>query len=244
MDNYGSLRWLTRDARAPLHICARLSLPAGGQATVEVASAALQQRYESLRLRFDQSSTFGGKRRCFEEAIAILECVPGVGDLVGHLWRATHLIAPQGEGYDVSHSDPELPFSIFVSASPAEQHAPLRLAESIFHECLHLQLTLVEREEPLILDDSWTAFSPWQGHKRPLSGLLHGTYVFVAVDAFWAEQIENGAFGDSLIYAKRRRLEIHDELARIAPLSEADGLSADGRTFARYLQKRIECRSR
>lgn len=47
--------------------------------------------------------------------------------------------------YDVSHSTPVLPLSIFVSVPGAdERHAELRLAESIIHEAMHLQLTFIE----------------------------------------------------------------------------------------------------
>ena len=49
-----------------------------------------------------------------QEAADVLGTVNGLVDTLGLLVRTVHLLeAPIG--YDVSHSDPELPFSIFIS---------------------------------------------------------------------------------------------------------------------------------
>lgn len=91
---------------------------------------------------------------------------------------------------DVSYSDPEVPFTIFVSAPRKESEASsLRLAESILHESMHLYLTLIEQEKPLVKSssDSLMAYSPWRDCLRPLNGVLHGTFVFRAIYDFFSQ---------------------------------------------------------
>lgn len=89
---------------------------------------------------------------------------------------------------DVSYSDPQVPFSIYVSVPPKESQADtLRLAESILHESMHLYLTLIEQEEPMVRSssNSLMAYSPWRDCLRPLNGVLHGAFVFRAIKDFF-----------------------------------------------------------
>jgi HEXXH motif-containing protein len=224
-------------------VLARLQV-AGGEAIFESPTRELVGLYSAAGIEFAACPDPSEFLPCFEKAAAILARVPGIEDMIAALWRSTHLIHSAGPSYDASHSDPELPFSIFVSISPAECYAALRLAESILHECLHLQLTLIEREVPLVEDDSWTSFSPWQQRVRPLSGLLHGTYVFASIRAFWAEQLTAPLNDETSSYAKRRVEEIGEELDSLDACFGNEGLTPEGRRFALYLGKLIEQASR
>jgi len=61
------------------------------------------------------------------------------------------------------------------------------LAESIVHEALHLQLTLVESIEPLVAESpaGVLVFSPWKNELRSFHGFIHGVYVFANLRCFW-----------------------------------------------------------
>lgn len=167
---------------------------------------------------------------------------PGGADhMVTSLVRAIHVIEAPAPGYDVSHSEPSIPFSIFVSVPIGERHGTLRLAESLLHEAMHLQLTLLERHTPMVLETDATGFSPWQQCERPVAGLLHGLYVFAGIDQ-WLALLDASPLTSSedRIYLTRRRAEIAQEIAVVATLADARGLTSTGRHFARWLLRSRE----
>lgn len=146
-------------------------------------------------------------------ATEVLGLVNGLVDTLGLLVRELYLLrAPFG--YDVSHSDPELPFSIFISLpQPGETDGVPRLAEAILHESMHLQLTMIELQVPLIAHDLEGAYSPWKREVRPISGLLHGLYVFAVIHQV-CERLA-GSQDDWIRYGHRRRAEIEKEVATV-----------------------------
>lgn len=158
------------------------------------------------------------------EAGDVLSSVADLADSVGCLVRSIHVLrAPRD--HDVSHSTPAIPFSAFVSVPRVdERDAALRLAESLVHEAMHLQLTLVDRTDALVIDRRRRAYSPWKEDSRPLEGLLHGLYVFAVIhqvlDLF--AEAEPG----SRDYCAKRRRQIGKEVANLPP--EPDGLSSLG----------------
>jgi HEXXH motif-containing protein len=148
-----------------------------------------------------------------QEAADVLGTVDGLVDTLGLLVRTVHLLkAPIG--YDVSHSDPGLPFSIFVSLpQPGETDGVSRLAEAILHESMHLQLTMIELQVQLIADGLKRMYSPWKHEVRPISGVLHGLYVFAVIHQVcerWAASQRRGSR-----YGHRRRAEIEKEVATL-----------------------------
>lgn len=113
--------------------------------------------------------------RLMQTAIDALAPVEGLAEPVGCLVRSCTVLEAE-PGFDMSHSTPDLPRSIFVSVpGPDERDAVFRLAESIIHEAMHLQLTLVESVVPLVKTNEAVAFSPWKRSDRPVQGLLHGS---------------------------------------------------------------------
>ena len=148
-----------------------------------------------------------------QEVADVLGTVDGLVDTVGLLVRTVHLLeAPIG--FDVSHSDPELPFSIFVSLpQPGEPDGVARLAEAIVHESMHLQLTMIELHLPLIADDLKCGYSPWKQEVRPISGLLHGLYVFAVIHQVCERSV--GSQEEWIRYGQRRRAEIEKEVATL-----------------------------
>lgn len=162
-------------------------------------------------------------------AAKTLSMVNGLADSVGCLARSIHVLRAPTD-HDVSHSTPALPFSIFVSVPEAgEKDAILRLAESLVHEAMHLQLTLINQAEPLLIDGHRQGYSPWKQELRPIEGLLHGLYVFAVIHQVLRlfAQTDPRSHG----YCGKRRIQIESEVASLPPAPE--GLSTVGRALWR-----------
>ena len=168
-----------------------------------------------------------------ERSLDLVRTVPPLHGTVTGLCRSLHVLAASGRDVDVSCSDPSLPFSVFVSCPPAaERNRVERLAENIVHEALHLQLTLVETIEPLVIDDpdEPPVFSPWRNEPRNVRGLVHAVYVFGNIRHFWkrvaAELPESSSFA-------RSRIEVIDgEMDAAKQLLASRTLTATGRRLA------------
>jgi HEXXH motif-containing protein len=176
---------------------------------------AIEYPQSAIALRFSELSFAAidpeRARDQLQEAADVLGIVDGLVDTLGLLVRKVYLLeAPVG--YDVSHSDPGLPFSIFLSLPKlGETDAALRVAEALLHEAMHLQLTMIEHWVPLITDDLQDGYSPWKHEIRPVGGLLHGLYVFAVIHQTCGllMRVRDGFRG----YGNTRRSEIENEVA-------------------------------
>ena len=160
---------------------------------------------------------------------------PLLGTIAGTC-RSLHVLLPPSPGVDVSCSEPSLPHSIFVSCPPATEDARVeRVAESLVHEALHLQLSLVERLEPLVgeICREEQVFSPWRGEGRTVGGLLHAVYVFGNLRCFWG-QVASSRPG-SASFAEARIETIDSEMAAASHLLESRSLTPAGRRLAASL---------
>lgn len=175
--HYGTSRWLAGNTKPPA--------PDGGAvrvgphvAQIEYLSGDTAASFEGLRLEKGHDLQV---REQIQAAGDLLAHVPSLADSVGAVVWSIHPLRALRD-HDVSHSTPELPFSIFISVPrKGERDATLRVAESLIHEAMHLQLTLIDSIEPLATDDRASGFSPWKGERRPVTGLLHGLYVFAVI---------------------------------------------------------------
>lgn len=191
--------------------------------------------YGAMGLQF-ASAVPPKARRLLEAAFGLLQRVPEVGAAVTALVRAVHLLDGPGEGIDLSHSDPSLPCSIFLSLPVGEPHAPLRAAESVLHEAMHLQLTLLEAEKPVVRPSASTLYSPWQQRQRPVSGLVHGLYVFAVVDAYLVALLAQlGRERGTADFARKRRAEIAAEIGEAAAVAGHQDLTPFGRQLVEAL---------
>lgn len=173
--------------------------------------------------------------RAIADALKRLEA-SGAGCAVTRLIRSVHCIEALGPGYDCSHSEPSLPFSVFVSVPCAEPDGGLRLAESLLHEAMHLQLTLIERHVALTCADAGGGYSPWQQQQRPILGLVHGLYVFAAIHRWLTALTADLSISDpDRAYAHRRLRKIDEEIAQVTALASAPGLTSFGRALAECL---------
>ena len=149
--------------------------------------------------------------------------------------RGSSQISCRSGGFlpDTSYSDPSLPLSVFVSCpSREERNRVERLAENVVHEALHLQLSLVERVQPLVIDgpDEEPVFSPWKDGWRTVRGLVHAVYVFGNLRCFWKGVASNRP--ESAPFAQARIRTIDTEMAGAAHLVRNRSLTAAGLRLA------------
>lgn len=190
-DNYGTARHLACDPAAARDegclIWPPRTFGTSRPIIVEMLPPEATIRYAKLGLEFYPINSIDAAflKQRIQGALDRIARVPGIRVAVGELLTVVHVLKPPGPEYDVSYSDPDVPFSIFVSLDVDEQdHEDLRLAEAIIHECMHLQLTLLEEVLPLVASESEKYHSPWQDTLRPSRGLLHGLYVFRVIHDF------------------------------------------------------------
>lgn len=162
-----------------------------------------------------------------DSAIDLIRVSPTLLDVISTLVKSVHIIHAD-PGFDISFTDPELPFSIFISIATDNKHPKLRLAESIIHEAMHLQLSIIEKEISLVHDDKSKFYSPWKKMLRPTSGIMHALYVFTAIKQ-WLELIKNTPEGYD--YACYRLREIQEELALLNYEACYDSLTDSGKTL-------------
>lgn len=222
---YTTQGWLTRALDTPKVEMGELRI-GGHISSLERLPVATRRSFADLLFGANQSADYVPQLRAAVEA---LSNVHGLADSVGSLARSI-LVLRAPRNHDVSHSTPNLPFSIFVSVPGAdEKDATFRLAESLVHEAMHLQLTLVDRTDALVIDRRHEAYSPWKEDSRPIEGLLHGLYVFAVIHQVLGLIAE--AQPRSRDYCSKRRIQIKEEVASLSP--ELDGLSRLGGTLWR-----------
>lgn len=204
-DHYGTARWLRKDLTVDREELASFILK-GDRIVVEQLTLSDQARFGDVGFA---SSFTVEDTETFKSALAISTELPSLSKTLSVLVRSVHLLKAQ-RCYDVSYSHPELPLSIFVSVPHCEEpDAAVRLFESIVHEAMHLQLSLIEREVPLVAIEGST-YSPWKQTARPGQGVLHGLYVFAVIH----QALEQLSRSDRRVrgYAANRLSEIRSEI--------------------------------
>jgi len=220
VEQYGTSRWLAGNTKPPA--------PDGGDirvgshvAKIEYLSSGTAAAFEGLRFSDRHHPPV---RERIQAAADVLTHIPSLAESIGSVVRVIHPVCSP-RGYDVSHSTPELPFSIFLSIPENdEMNATLRVAEALIHESMHLQLTLLDCIEPLALDGLASGYSPWKDEVRPVTGLLHGLYVFAVIHQ--ALGILSSGRGEWHQYCRKRSSEIELEIASLPKIPE--GLSRIG----------------
>lgn len=214
VEQYGTSRWLAGNTRPPA--------PDGGDirvgphvAKIEYLSSETAARFEGLHFADSRDPQI---RERIQAAADVLTHVPSMAESIGSVVKVIHPIQALKD-HDVSHSTPELPFSIFISMPEKdERDALLRVAESIIHESMHLQLTFVDLIEPLSVDGRASGYSPWKGEVRPVTGLLHGLYVFAVIHQ--ALGILARIRGEWRQYCRKRSSAIEREIALLPEAPE------------------------
>ena len=243
-NDYGTSRVRAGNAGAPRHIVGSLSTsPCGEDATsvmlIETLPENDRHKYQGMGLTFYSQAElttptiFG----CLQDAIHILAHVPTLQKTVGSLVRVCHILKPEDDDYDVSHSDPYVPFSVFVSVPQKRKaNCELRIAESIVHEAMHLQLTLLEQALPLICPSDEAYFSPWKGEPRSPQGILHALYVFRVIDQSLEQLLTLPIWSsESVCYMRNRRSEVAQQVRHIELFADCPALTELGTCLVRRL---------
>lgn len=233
--NYGTHRWLQNDPNAERLELATLDLGNSLECRIEELPAPSRVRYEKSGLIVLGSLSIEPPIAAIRSALCLIALVPSLHATVAAYLRTLHVLQASGSDFDVSHSDPEVPFSIFVSIPSVDREGKLRLAESIIHECMHLQFTMIEAELPLVCDRNVLVFSPWQQTARPLSGVLHGLYVFSVIDAYFRAVGQSCSLTqEERAFVIKRRDQIRQEVAQVTYLTTTKGLTHEGRGLVCY----------
>ncbi len=240
---YGTARYLAGNRGVQRDDLTTVSLPTAFGTrvpiTVETLHGSARRRYVDLGLDFYSDGEVDGEfvRDRLNRAFNQLAKVPAAAVAVGALFAVLHVVRPKAPEYDVSYSDPLLPFSIFVGIDlHAQANAELRLAEGILHECMHLQLTLVERTVPLVSSASERHYSPWQNTQRPSQGILHGMYVFRVIQDFQRALLTDERLTPSeRAYLAQRIDTIGSESATVAGFAASQDLTETGRRLVAAL---------
>ena len=242
-DNYGTVRVVTRNASADRTIAATLALPGSPghrlawppDVSVEsLSSRSLLDLFE-CRIPCYTSRDLAGSEALqgIADGATVLNSVSDAAKAVASLVRTLHILKSPDDDYDISFSDPRAPFSIFVSVPlQARAEAPWRLAEAILHEAMHLQLGVIEKIVPLLTMPEREYYSPWRNAKRPARGVLHGVYVFFAINHFVLRALPCAGGADVARYLTRRIQTLRRQFAQIESFSECDSLTAVGAAFA------------
>jgi len=174
--------------------------------------------------------------RKLEAAIKEIKAFPEIYKTVKSLVKAIQVIHVEDPEYDSSYTHPNIPFSIFVSVGKdISAISNLRVAESIIHETMRLQLTLIENFCPLIKIGSIEQFySPWRDELRPIRGVLHGAYVFSAVKDFY-KRILPFLKLKTADFASYRVEQIENELSQIKNFKDNVDLTISGAKLVHYL---------
>jgi hypothetical protein len=245
--NYGTARALVCDSSAPLKFVAYLATCSRTESfesliPIEVLPSEIACQYEQTGLSFYANEEITGSKvlNCLQDAIGILKNVPGLLRTVAVMIRSLHLIRPETDEYDISFSEPDLSFSVFVSAP--SKNSPvnaLRVAEAMVHEAMHLQLTLIEKVVPLVNEEGGLFFSPWRGEYRTAQGMLHALYVFSAIDKFLEALSSSWPCPREVNeHMQKRRSEIRVQISEINYFEDCVGLTESGSVFARRLINR------
>lgn len=167
-------------------------------------------------------------RTTLNTAGELIARVPDLLAVVSHYVGAIGLLAIDDDDYDQSHSAPELGTTILVSVPEGRRLAPLRVAESVVHEAMHLHLGALETRVPLV-GTTGLLYSPWRAAMRPAGGVLHGLYVFACLRQFFLRIAAcRQAPAEEIAYAARRVLQIEAEIEAV-DLSELTGhMTPDG----------------
>jgi hypothetical protein len=243
--NYGTARVILKDAGASRDVLYTLLFKNTADEVketvlVEALPEFIKDHYKKSGVAFynlenflAQSSNQNEILDCLNEAFKIIRQVPDLFETVVDLVRCIHLIKPESDEYDISFSEPHIPFSIFVSI-PQKNNTinALRVAEAIVHEAMHLQLTLIEALIPLVTNSDEKFYSPWRGELRNAAGILHAIYVFQVLQSFFSNLLNLGLFlSPETHYLNERSNLIAHQIAEVKIFADYPDLTHLGRDF-------------
>ena len=237
--NYGTARILSGNINAPRSAITFKDKSGDTPFSIELLPKELTDNYSDSQIDFYNVAELTEQPilDCLTDAIKLIKAVPSLGESVFTLVKSLHLIKLDDDTYDVSFSEPQLPFSIFISIPKNRiKTDSLRVAEAIVHEAMHLQLSLIEKIVPLINSNEQKFYSPWKDEYRNSTGILHALYVFKIIESFY-ENLELNQYISPINsdFIKKRRSEILVQVNEIKDFSRSPDLTEDGLRLTKRL---------
>lgn len=239
--DYATSRVMMRDVKAPCRFMVYIPIGLGAKSSVwvpqvEILDGELASHYEESGISLYTAEEIDDANilNTLGDGLAILKRLPSLYATIATLVKSIHIIKLADDDYDVSFSEPCLPFSIFVSVPRRRDDVnALRVAEAVAHEAMHLQLTLIEQILPLIKSTSMQYYSPWRDELRNTQGVLHGLYVFCVIDELLSCLSRRESAPPD--YIERRLSEIHAQIENIGSIQESEDLTEVGVEFIRRM---------
>lgn len=205
---------------------------------IEAPSNNITSFYDEHGLVLCSESESFNARTKLQNSFDIISSVEHALDCINQLVRSIQILKQEDPEIDLSYSNPNVPFSIFVSVcNDSSEVSNLRVAESIIHETMHLKLTLIEKIVPLVRPNTGgTYYSPWRDQNRPINGVFHGLFVFRTIFDFY-ECLLNLKYSDSTSknYMLGRRNSIHKEIKSVSGFENISELTNEGKILATKL---------
>jgi len=237
-NTYSTERFLSGSSSKPDAVLKTIPVGNGLRLHLEAGSPELVRYCEQHALRLASDADSAIAIDLVQAALSeVIVQHPYLWSAVSELvWRC-HIVRAEDDDYDVSFSDPAIPFSVFISApARSDRRSILRVAESLVHEAMHLQLTLFEICCPLIdTASSWSMYSPWKQQERPAQGILHGLYVFHVLRWMWRQISLTTQNETDSNFALSRMVEIDEEISSVRALEDSPALTKSGNIFLQNL---------
>ncbi|MDP1558640.1 MAG: HEXXH motif-containing putative peptide modification protein [Nitrosomonas sp.] len=177
-------------------------------------------------------------QECLDDAFEWLKFENSIIDTIRALVRNIHLLKLEDNEYDVSYSLPDIPFSVFLSIpSQRINNDSLRVAEAILHETMHLQLTLIEEEMPLVNQSNQKYFSPWKNEYRNARGIIHALYVYRTIREFIKKLLMTDLNQSNQKFLIKRKEVIENQLISLNDFGQSNALTEHGSLLASALVK-------
>lgn len=170
-----------------------------------------------------------------DRAQALIAEIPSLERVVVGEVRALIRLIPPAVDIDLSHSEPAWPGLVLVSFPPASEVGDLRLAESIIHEAMHLNLSGWEARIDLHHRGD-LIHSPWRDELRPASGVFHGLYVFTCLFRCFGALLSGASLTAAhASHLERRRAQIAGQLRIVARSNLSRVLDEPARSLVHQL---------
>jgi len=237
--NYGTARILSGKIDTSLLIFSPIDEADFSPIKIELLPKELTDNYTDSEIDFYNAAELKNYHtlECLSGAIELIRTIPSLSESIFALVKSLHLIKLEDDTYDVSFSEPLLPFSIFVSVPRKRMKSDfLRVAEAIVHEAMHLQLSLIEKVMPLINSNEQKFYSPWKDEYRNSTGILHALYVFKVIESFYGHlELKQCLSPFDLDFTKKRHREILLQINEIKDFLKSPDLTEYGLLITKRL---------
>ena len=243
--DYGTARIIFKNSSAECFRVESINIPdeceeVANKIFVEILPREIRGKYRKQEVEFfDRTELLRNKEitDCLKNAFEIIRRVPGLFASVRLLIKSIHPIKLEDDDYDMSFSEPDIPFSVFISVPRRNTLVnALRVAEALVHEAMHLQLTLIENLVPLIVPGGELIYSPWKEELRTPQGIMHAIYVFKVIDCFYQKLIRDAVFElEEKNFLLERRNEISQQIGETTCFRTCPDFTREGKMFVQRL---------